>query len=151
MSSLPQKIGEADIITNVGNAGLRIFNAYQKNNFEPFLEDMTEQYVEEDNIKVLLTDYINWLANTAIPKYFDEYLKSNSTPELKTSTLKNYLSKVTIMLKEKFPKHCAWEEPEWTTRMIGKKFEKKCKCEQVRGNMDVSEDSKSGLYSKDSP
>ena len=94
---------------------------------------MTEQYVEEDNIKVLLTDYINWLANTAIPKYFDEDLKSNSTPELNTSTLKNYISKVTIMLKEKFPNHCSWEEPEWTTRMIGKKFEKKCKCEQVRG------------------
>ena len=55
------------------------------------------------------------------------------------------------MLKEKFPNHCAWEEPEWNTRMSGEEFEKKCKSDQVRGNVEVSEDTKFGIYSKDSP
>ena len=40
---------------------------------------MTEEYIEEDIIKVLLTEYINWLSTTAIPKYFDEDIKSNIT------------------------------------------------------------------------
>ena len=97
-------MGEADSTTNVGNYGLRPFNAYQKKNFEPFFEDMTEEYVEEDNIKVLLTDYSNCLYTTDITKYFDEDLKSNSTLKPNTSTLKNYLSKVILMLKDKFPK-----------------------------------------------
>ena len=48
---------KADSTTNVGNDGLRLFNAYQKNNFEPFVEDMTEEYVDYDNIKILWTDY----------------------------------------------------------------------------------------------
>ena len=151
MSSLPQKKGEADSTTNVGNDGLSLFNAYQKKSSRPFLEDMTEEYVEEYNIKFLLTDYGNWLATTAIPKYFDEDLKSNSTLKINASTLKNYLGKVVIMLKDNFPKHCSWEEPECTTRMRGEDFEKKCKREQGRGNVDVSEDTNRRLYSKASP
>ena len=72
-------MGGADSTANVVNSGLRIFNSYQKKNFEAFVEDMTEDYVEEDNIKVILTDYSNWLVTTYIPKYFDEDLKSSST------------------------------------------------------------------------
>ena len=48
-------MGETDSTTNVVSVGIRLFNAYQGNNFEPSIEDMTEEYVEEDNIKVLLT------------------------------------------------------------------------------------------------
>ena len=110
-------MGQADSITNVGISGLRLFNAYCNKNFEPFLEDMTEDYVEEDSIKVLLIEYSNWLATTAIPKHFDEDLKSNSTIFISASTLNNYLRKVTIMLKYNFPKHCAWEELKWNTSM----------------------------------
>ena len=69
---------------------------------------MTEYYVEEDHIKVLLTDYSNWLAATAISEYFDKYLQSNSTFNLNASTLKNYLSKFILMLKDNFLKHYAW-------------------------------------------
>ena len=112
---------------------------------------MTEDYVEEDNIRVLLTEYRNWLATTDIPTYFYKDLKSNITTFLNTSTLRNYLSKVIIMLKAKFPKHCDWEEPEWNTRMSGKDFEKKCNCDQCGGNVDVYEDTKRGLYNKASP
>ena len=67
---------------------------------------MTEEYVEEDNIKVLLTEYRNWLATTVIPKYFDEDLKSNRTLFLNAINLENYLSKFIIILKEKPPNHC---------------------------------------------
>ena len=42
MSLVPKKMGEANSTTNVGNPGLRLFNTYQKKNFEPFIEDMTE-------------------------------------------------------------------------------------------------------------
>ena len=48
-------MGQPDSATNVGISVLRLFNAYHKNNFEPFLEDITEEYVDEYNIKVLLT------------------------------------------------------------------------------------------------
>ena len=64
-------MGGADSTANVVNYGLRIFNSNQKKNFEAFVEDMTEDYVEEDNIKVILTDYSNWLSTKDIPKYFD--------------------------------------------------------------------------------
>ena len=90
---------------------------------------MTEEYVEKDNIKFILTDYSNWLATTVIPNYFDEYLKRNSTLKLNANTLNNYLSKAVLMLKDKFPKHFAWVEPKWITRMNGEEFEKKCKRE----------------------
>ena len=78
---------------------------------------MTEKYVEEDNIKLLLTEYSNWRATTAIPKYFDAELNINSTLFINTSTLKNCLIMIIIMLKDKFRKHCAWEEPKWISRM----------------------------------
>ena len=70
---------------------------------------MTEEYVEEDNIKVLLTEYSNWLVTTAINKYFDEDLKIKSTTFINSSTLKNYLRKIIIIFKDKFIKHCTWE------------------------------------------
>ena len=80
---------------------------------------MTEDYLEEDNIRVILTDYSNWLATTDITEYFDGYININSTLKINTITLKNYLRKVFLVLKEEFPNHCAWEEPEWITRMRG--------------------------------
>ena len=76
-----------------------MLSSYQKKNFEAFVEDMTEDYVEEDNIKVLLTDYSNWLSTTYIPKYFDEYLKSNITLNLNARKLNNYLINIILMLK----------------------------------------------------
>ena len=45
MLSLPKNMDQADSTTNLGNARLYIFNAYYNKNFEPFLEDMTEDYV----------------------------------------------------------------------------------------------------------
>ena len=102
-------MGWADSTTNVFNSGLHISNDYQNKNSKPLVEDMTEEYGEEDNIRVLLTYYSKWLATTDIPKYFDEDLQSNRIPKFNTSKTKNYLSKVIIMLKDKFPNHCAWE------------------------------------------
>ena len=99
-------MGETDSTTNVGNSGLRLFYAYQKKNFGPFVEGMTEKYVEEDKIKVIWTDYSNWIATTTIPKYFDEDLQSNRNLKLNSSTLNNYLSKFILILKDRFPKHC---------------------------------------------
>ena len=108
---------------------------------------MTEEYVEEDNIKVLLSEYINWLDITAIYNYFDEDLKGNITIFINSSTLKNYLSNFIIILKDKFPNHCAWEKPECKTSISGEDFDKKCKCEQGRGGVDVYEYTKYGMYS----
>ena len=102
-------MGQADSTNNVGNSGIHIFNAYYNNNFKPFLEDMAEEYVEEDNIEFILTDYINWIPTTSIPKYSDEKLRSNSTLKLNVITLKNYIRNVILTLKEKFPKNCDWE------------------------------------------
>ena len=144
-------MGEADIATNLDNARLRLFNSYQKKNSEPFIEDMTEEYVEEDNKKMLLTEYINWISTTAITKYLDEYLNSNSTLKINASTLKNYLIKLILVLKDKFPNHFAWGESEWNTRMIIEEFNKKCNIFQVRGNVDVYKYTKRGIYSKASP
>ena len=92
-------MGGADSTANVVNSGLRIFNSYQKKNFEAFVEDMTADYVEEDNIKVLLTDYSNWLSTTDIPKYFDEYLKINSILNLNARKLNNDLINIILMSK----------------------------------------------------
>ena len=52
---------------------------------------MTDDYVEGDNIKFLLTEYYNWLITTSITKYFDEDLNSNSNLFINASTMKNYL------------------------------------------------------------
>ena len=106
---------------------------------------MNEEYVEEDNIKVLLTDYSNWIATITFVICFDEDLRSNSTLKLNTTTLNHYLSKVILMLKEKFLNHCAWLEPKWIKRMSGEEFENKGKHEKGRGNVDVSEDTKNEL------
>ena len=37
------------------------------------------------------------------------------------------------------------------TKVIGEEFEKKCNHEKYRGDVEVSEDTKSGLYSKAFP
>ena len=68
MASIPKKMGEDNIITNVGNSLICLFNTYQKNNFETFAEYITEGYSEEDIIKFLLTNYSNCLSTTAIKK-----------------------------------------------------------------------------------
>ena len=49
-------MGQADSTTNVGISGLIIFNTYHKKNFGPFVEDMTEDYLEEGIIKFLLIE-----------------------------------------------------------------------------------------------
>ena len=104
-------MGWSDRTTNAGISGIRIFNACQKKNFVPFLEYMTEYYVEEDNIKFLLNEYSNWIATTSIPDYFDEDLKSNSTIFLNAITMNNYLSNVIIMFKDKFESTIPGENP----------------------------------------
>ena len=71
---------------------------------------MTEEYVEEDKIKFLWTEYSNWISNTVISKYFDEDLKITRNIFINKITLQNYLSKVIIILEDKFTKYCAWEE-----------------------------------------
>ena len=63
-------MGEFDSTRNVEKYGLHIFNAYKNNNLEPIIEDMTEEYVEEDNKKILLTDYSNCISTIAIPNFF---------------------------------------------------------------------------------
>ena len=64
---------------------------------------MTVEYVEEDDIKVLLTDYINWIDTTAIPKFLYGNLERNRNIILNTRTLKNNISKLILTLKEMFP------------------------------------------------
>ena len=64
---------------------------------------MTVEYVEEDDIKVLFTDYSKWLDTTAIPKFLYDNLKRTRNIILNTSTLKNNLSKLILTLKEMFP------------------------------------------------
>ena len=53
MSALTKKIGEIDMNTNVEIYGLRLFNAYKKKHYYPFVEDNTYGYIEEYNIKLL--------------------------------------------------------------------------------------------------
>ena len=38
-------MGEDGITTNIGNYGLCIFNDYQNNNFKPFIDYRTEEYL----------------------------------------------------------------------------------------------------------
>ena len=99
-------------------------------------------------MKVLLTDYSNRIITTAITDFLDEDLQSKITLKLNKSTLHNYLGKLILALKEKFPKHCVWEEPGWITRVTEEDFENKCKHSQGRGNLGVSEDNRRGLYRK---
>ena len=90
---------EADITTYVGNYGLCVLNYYHNNNSQPFLEDINLEYVEEDNIKYLLTDYSNWLDTTTITKCFYENIQSIINIKLNITTLNNYLSNIIIILK----------------------------------------------------
>ena len=55
------------------------------------------------------------------------------------------------MLKDKFPNNCAWEEPKSNTRINGEEFENNCRRAQGSGDMDISEDTNNGLYSKALP
>ena len=48
--------------------------------------------------------------------------------------------KILLMFKDKFMKHCDWEETKWIARMSGEEFEKKCECEKGRSNVELSED-----------
>ena len=106
---------------------------------------MNYECVEEDNIKSLLTNHSNWIATTAIPLKNYGGLHVNITLKLNTRTLKNYLRKVVLMLKDKFSEHCAWEEPNWITRMSVYYFEMKRKGDQGKVNVGASEDTKRGL------
>ena len=45
MSSLQNITGKADSTTNIGSSRIYLFNNYRKSNFEPFLEDITNEYV----------------------------------------------------------------------------------------------------------
>ena len=51
MVSLPKRKGWYDSIAYVENYGMCLCNEYQKNNSIHFLEDINEDYVEDDNIK----------------------------------------------------------------------------------------------------
>ena len=55
------------------------------------------------------------------------------------------------MFKDLFPKHCDWEEPGWIKRMTGGEFMNNYNHEQVKVNVDVSDDTNHGIYSKSLP
>ena len=55
------------------------------------------------------------------------------------------------MLKDKFMKYCALEEPKWIIKMSQEDFEKNCKWEQGKVTFYVYEDTNRMLYSKVSP
>ena len=135
-------------MTTIGTDRLRLFNADHNNNYETFVEDTSEDYIQEENIKIILTDYSNCLTTTSIPKFFDGDLQSNSNPKINAITLKNYLREAILMLKDNFTKKCAWEQHKWITSMNRDYFDNKCKCDQGKGNVDASKDTKHGIYSK---
>ena len=95
---LPNKIGEADSTTNVENYGIRIFSSYQRNNCETFIEDNDEEYLDYNNITVLITCYSKWLSTTAITNVFGEDIQSNSIININADTLKNYLRNIILVL-----------------------------------------------------
>ena len=64
---------------------------------------MTEDYLEEDNIKVLLNYYSNWPSTTVIHTYFDSDLKSNTTIKINSITLNNYV-RTFVHVKRQFYK-----------------------------------------------
>ena len=82
-------MGEVDRITNVGNSGLHLFNAYQNKNVGHFIEDTIEEDVAKGNIKLLRTDYSKWISTTEIQQFFDKYCQNNRTLDINASNLNN--------------------------------------------------------------
>ena len=102
-------MSESDSTINVDNSGLHIFNDNQNNILWPCVEDITEEDVEKDITKTILTDYSNCLATTAITIFLNKDFQSNSTLDLNTRTPRNDIFKVILLLKEKFLKNCDCE------------------------------------------
>ena len=65
---------------------------------------MTKKYVEEDKIKVLLTDYSNCLITTYIANYFDEDLKSKITLNINERTPEELSKKFHLNVEGQFSK-----------------------------------------------
>ena len=100
MSSLPNNMCETYSTTNAGSSRLNILNSYQRNNFGPFIEYITKDYIEEETNKTPLNFYSNLISTTVIPKLFKKNLQSYINLNINTSTKNNYIIKVIFLLKE---------------------------------------------------
>ena len=63
-------MGTLESLQGQDNSAERLFNTYQNMNGEPFIDTLTEEYMDNDNL-VVLQKICNWAATTLIPRYAD--------------------------------------------------------------------------------
>jgi hypothetical protein len=99
--------GKAASTTALRKSGISSFNRYQEKKDDPQLAAIGEKYVEADNLQNVLTDFAEWYSETKV-------LQENGTGKfLEASTKAKYWSNVKEALKQRFPKHDAWQDEQW--------------------------------------
>ena len=93
--------GESNNTRRAYEAAIKCFDSYAAHSEDvPSLSEVTEEMIENDNLKVLLLKFAMYLGNTDIP--------SQRGGNLTVPSKMNYLSKIKESLMKKFPSHPAW-------------------------------------------
>lgn len=104
--------GRAKATKALRNSGIASFNRFQEERGDPLLDDITEVYVEADNMQILLESFGEWYAESKI-------LQNNTSGKfLEASSKAKYWGNVREALIAKFPSHEAWNDEEWSKDVV---------------------------------
>ena len=122
--------GESNNTRHAYKAAIKCFDSYAAHFKDvPSLSNVTEEMIENDNLKVLLLKFAMYLGNTDIP--------SQRGGNLTVPSKMNYLSKVKESLMKKFPHHPAWVDA--TTDKTGWWSQLRCRAEKAMKRNDGSD------------
>jgi hypothetical protein len=122
-----RNFGQSESNKNSRVSGYRLWNGVAMNSpVLPRFEDITVVTVEGENLQNTLRLFLTYVANTPIPRYFNEDLtpkNEGNKHQLMSDSLLVYIGQVKMLFREKFPEHTAWpsrasDKIEWWDIMV---------------------------------
>ena len=123
-------LGESHNTKLAYDAAIKCFDAYAESTEDvPSLAQITNEMIENDNLKVLLLKFAVYLGSTDI--------RSQRGGLLTVASKMNYLSKIKESLMKKFPDHPAWSDA--STDKTGWWSQLRCRAEKAMKRNDGSD------------
>ena len=114
--------GDAESTFGGNKSAQRVVRYYQVHVLGTEEEELLTE-LEDGEVKFYIKELLDWVCQTPIPAYFDENLQPTNTNNnhfLTWITVKSYVGKYIMYLRQKFPNVSDWKGLEWNAKSADK-------------------------------